>query len=66
MKKPIQVETESAKHLGIGAQDQAAIEALAYNLWLARGCPIGSPEVDWFHAEEELKTGSLPVASEAA
>ena len=31
------------------------VAALAYELWLDRGCPIGSPEVDWSRAEEELK-----------
>jgi hypothetical protein len=31
------------------------IEALAYLHWLDRGCPIGSPEEDWFQAENELK-----------
>jgi hypothetical protein len=24
---------------------------LAYELWLARGCPDGSPEQDWYEAE---------------
>ncbi len=28
---------------------------LAYEFWLARGCPEGSPEEDWFLAEEQLK-----------
>jgi Protein of unknown function (DUF2934) len=27
----------------------------AYELWQARGCPYGSPEVDWFRAERELR-----------
>ena len=27
------------------------IAALAKKLWEARGCPEGSPEVDWFTAE---------------
>lgn len=31
------------------------VAELAYALWLDRGCPIGSPEVDWFRAEEQLK-----------
>jgi len=39
------------------------IAALAYELWLGRGCPIGSPEVDWFRAEEELKN---PTEARAA
>jgi len=36
--------------------NQEEISALAYELWMQRGCPLGSPEVDWFRAEEELKT----------
>ena len=30
------------------------IAELAYTLWESRGCPIGSPEEDWFKAEQEL------------
>ena len=26
----------------------------AYSLWKERGCPDGSPEVDWYRAEAEL------------
>lgn len=33
--------------------DQVA--ALAYQLWLDRGSPTGSAEIDWFRAEEALK-----------
>ena len=38
--------------------DQPAIAARAYQLWLARGCPNGSPEEDWFRAEQELQASS--------
>jgi hypothetical protein len=31
------------------------ISARAYERWYQRGCPDGSPEVDWREAEEELK-----------
>jgi Protein of unknown function (DUF2934) len=31
------------------------IAALAHALWQERGCPEGSPEEDWFRAEEELR-----------
>ena len=27
---------------------------LAYEFWRARGCPEGSPEQDWYMAEEQL------------
>jgi hypothetical protein len=30
------------------------IEALAYRLWMERGCPIGSDQEDWFRAESIL------------
>jgi hypothetical protein len=30
------------------------IASLAYALWQQRGCPEGSPEEDWFRAEQEL------------
>jgi hypothetical protein len=35
--------------------DEASIAALAYQLWLARGCPAGSDQEDWFLAESILK-----------
>ncbi len=31
-----------------------AVRALAYQLWVDRGCAGGSPEEDWFRAEEIL------------
>lgn len=31
------------------------IELLAYLNWLARGCPHGSPEEDWFQAERQVR-----------
>jgi len=31
-----------------------AIALRAYRLWESRGCPIGSPEEDWFRAEREI------------
>ena len=34
--------------------DVGAIEKLAYDLWLARLCPVGCPEVDWVEAERQL------------
>ena len=43
------------------------IAALAYVLWQQRGSPVGSPDYDWFRAEQELaekEAGSkLPFAS---
>ena len=47
------------------APAQSMIEALAYEHWLARGCPIGSSEVDWLRAEEEVKDRIGPVSKTA-
>ncbi|HEY3940366.1 MAG TPA: DUF2934 domain-containing protein [Bryobacteraceae bacterium] len=38
----------------LGSSDEIA--ARAYQYWCERGCPEGSPEVDWQLAEEELRT----------
>ena len=37
------------------------IQAVAHELWEARGCPEGSPEVDWFEAERQLSGVDLPA-----
>ena len=34
----------------------------AYELWLERGCPEGSPEEDWYRAEREM--GIVAVSAE--
>ena len=31
-----------------------SVAELAYSYWLARGCPDGSADEDWFRAESEL------------
>ena len=47
------------------------IELLAYELWRQRGCPIGSPQVDWSTAERVVLAwlagfgGGLPYALSA-
>jgi hypothetical protein len=38
---------------GFGHDD---IAALAHKLWQDRGCPEGSPEEDWYHAAEQLRS----------
>jgi hypothetical protein len=35
--------------------DQTSIEHVAYEFWVQRGRPIGSPEEDWFRAEQRLR-----------
>ena len=40
------------------------IALFAYARWLERGRPEGSPEVDWFGAEQELTTRrAIPIRS---
>lgn len=38
------------------AADRDTVEAMAYQLWLQRGCPIGSDQQDWYRAEADLKS----------
>jgi Protein of unknown function (DUF2934) len=44
--------------------DHFAVDNLAFDLWCLRGCPEGSPEVDWFAAEKQLKS-ERPMIEEA-
>jgi hypothetical protein len=39
------------------------IAARAYELWIERGCPIGTPEIDWFQAVAE-HTGTESIAEQ--
>jgi len=41
---------------GVATFGHNEIAALAHELWQARGCPDGSPEEDWFHAAEQLRS----------
>jgi hypothetical protein len=45
-------------------EQQQMLEQLAYQSWLSRGCPLGSPEVDWHHAITILNTQLTLVGSE--
>ena len=46
-------------------QQQTAF--LAYQFWMERGCPVGSPDEDWFRAERALHSLRLEeVAADAA
>jgi Protein of unknown function (DUF2934) len=44
------------------SQRDETIAKLAYQLWLERGSPDGSPEEDWFRAEQVLDAGAQTVA----
>ncbi|MEO8052577.1 MAG: DUF2934 domain-containing protein [Acidobacteriota bacterium] len=43
---------------GVATFGYDEIAALAHSLWQARGCPEGSPEVDWLGATEQLRSRS--------
>ena len=42
------------KDSATAASEPDHVAELAYTLWESRGCPIGSPEEDWFKAEQEI------------
>lgn len=42
------------------APTQEEVAVLAYSLWQARGCPVGTPDEDWFSAESRLKVKTGP------
>jgi hypothetical protein len=40
----------------LGESRHEFVAKLAYKLWTQRGRPLGSPEVDWFAAEQAVYT----------
>jgi hypothetical protein len=40
-------------------EHEQASAFLAYQFWQERGCPIGSPDEDWFRAEQELTAAAV-------
>lgn len=57
--KPVQDPlAESQKHSEVAspiAPDSQEVARLAFSYWESRGCQGGSPEDDWYRAEEELQ-----------
>ncbi len=49
------VEPVAASVASIPVLAYEQIATLAYQYWLERGCPIGSPEEDWLRAEVDLQ-----------
>ena len=43
---------ENARESILPGEERVAL--LAYSYWLSRGCPIGSPDEDWFRAEHDV------------
>jgi hypothetical protein len=46
--------------------DRVSIAELAYQLWVTRGCPEGSEELDWLEAERQLAESSSALASDSS
>jgi hypothetical protein len=47
--QPIELTTDF-----LGEDRHEFVAKLAYKLWEERGCPFGSPDVDWFAAEQQV------------
>ncbi len=43
------------KMSGDSESEEAQVAQLAYQMSQSRGCPEGSPEEDWYRAEQEMK-----------
>jgi hypothetical protein len=57
--EPERVPSESSSDaLAAAPLCEQDVANLAYERWLARGCPQGCPEEDWFEAEHELQSRS--------
>ena len=55
---------DTAEDLNVAkSEDEQEIAQLAYELWMERGQPEGSPEEDWFRARDLVRTGRSAVAS---
>ena len=50
----LSAETTILRPVAAQNPDSSAVALLAYEFWQARGCPEGSPEIDWFRAEQKL------------
>jgi len=50
-----QADRGSSNGHGASRFEHDDLAIIAHRLWEARGCPIGSPDEDWFHAAEELQ-----------
>jgi Zn-finger nucleic acid-binding protein len=50
---PAELKPDASAAAPLSEQDVAD---LAYQRWVARGCPQGRPEEDWFEAEHELQS----------
>jgi len=68
MAKRGNVTTEQTAELvtTVSDPDHEEIAYLAYRYWQERGCPIGSPEEDWYRAENELRQSVVALGAAAS
>ena len=52
--KAVAPSKESEREVSLPIEEHIAL--LAYSYWESRGCPIGSPDEDWFRAEGDVLT----------
>ena len=66
-KSTAQTETTETAELSATAvlDDEDSVAELAYRLWTERGRPEGSPEEDWFRAQDLLRSGRAVMSSSA-
>jgi hypothetical protein len=64
--KASEVAASATPEKSIASDQHQKIEQLAYQLWLERGCPIGSDQKDWFRAENMLNARRQGVVEEFA
>jgi hypothetical protein len=58
-------DNKQGENLLLSEDTEAIVAKLAYQLWLQRGSPEGSPEEDWYRAETLLQSGAAVSASSA-
>ena len=61
IRKPPTIARESNSQVS-ETSTQENLAKLAYGLWEERGCPYGSPEIDWLEAERKLSELSKNVS----
>lgn len=45
-----------ATELASNQDKREEVTRLAHEFWIERGCPIGTPDEDWFRAEAEVRS----------
>lgn len=68
---PLQTEADAQTETSLAADqpepvNEHEIAGLAYELWVARGRPVGNPDEDWYRAAEEIRSRKAITASAAA